>query len=121
VSTKNLLSIIERVKDTVKRLKEQLRVTAYLPGDRDYFRIEYDHEHGTGVYTKYTSCEGDQRETVEEFWPSRMYDVFSTPGVVACVEFQGRDTEWFDTSRDPNSVSQMFRFIMRQTSKRKKT
>jgi len=78
------------MKDVVKRLKGQLSVTAYLPGERDYFRIKYDPEQDRGLYAKYTSCTGDQRETVEEFWPSRMYDVFSTPGVVVCVEFKGR-------------------------------
>jgi hypothetical protein len=114
----NLLSIIERVKDVVKRLKGQLSVTAYLPGERDYFRIEYDPEQDRGLYAKYTSCAGDQRETVEEFWPSRMYDVFSTPGVVVCVEFKGHDSKWFDTNEDPKSASQMFHFIMKQTAKR---
>jgi len=88
--TENLLSILERVNDIVKRSKGELRVTAYFPDNRDYSRIEYDPQLKTGVYTKYTSWEGDQRETIEEFWPSGMYDVFSTAGVVVCGSPQTR-------------------------------
>jgi hypothetical protein len=114
----NLLSILERIKDVTGRSKGQIRVTAYLPGTRDYFRIEYDPQQKTGIYAKYTSCRGDQRETIEEFWPSRMYDVFATVGVVVCVEFKEHDSEWFDTCEDSNGVSRMFHRIMRQVAKK---
>ncbi len=107
----NLLSILERIKDVTGRSKGQIKVTTYLPGARDYFRIEYDPQQKTGIYTKYTSCQGDQRETVEEFWPSRMYDVFNTVGAVARAEIQGRESRWFDSAQDPGYAVQMLRFI----------
>ena len=106
------LSKLERIKDAVKRLKGRLTVTAYLPDSRDYFKIEYNADQDKGVYAKYTACEGDQRETVEEYWPSRICDVFNTPSVVACVEFEGRGAEWFDGGEEPTAMERMFRFIV---------
>jgi len=94
----------------VKRSKGELRVTAYFPDNRDYSRIEYDPQLKTGVYTKYTSWEGDQRETIEEFWPSGMYDCSVRPESL-CVEVHRRDPEWFDANKDPGYLGHMSSFI----------
>ena len=110
------LSKLERIKDAVKRLKGRLTVTAYLPDSRDYFKIEYNADQDKGVYAKYTACEGDQRETVEEYWPSRMYDVFNTSRIVACVEFEGCGAEWFDSGEEPTAMERMYRFIVENST-----
>lgn len=107
------LSKLERIRDLVRRFQGHLHVTAYLPASRDYYRIECSPTRDKAVYAKYTSCEGDQRETVEEYWPSRIYDVFNTPGVALRIELKGRDVRWFDTTEDPAAIKKMLRHVLR--------
>jgi hypothetical protein len=107
------LSKLERIRDLVRCFRGHLHVTAYLPASRDYYRIECSPTQDKAVYAKYTSCEGDQRETVEEYWPSRIHDVFNTPGVALRIELKGHDARWFDTSEDPTAIKKMLRYVLR--------
>jgi hypothetical protein len=105
------LSKLERIRDLVRRFRGHLHVTAYLPASRDYYRIECSPTQDKAVYAKYTSCDGDQRETVEEYWPSRIHDVFNTPGVALRIELKGYDARWFDTSEDPAAMRKMLGYV----------
>jgi hypothetical protein len=107
------LSKLERIKDLVRRFRGDLAVIAYLPASRDYYRIECSPTQDKAIYAKYTSCEGDQRETVEEFWPSRMYDIFNTTGVAIRVQFKGHDAKWFDTSDDRAALRRMLGYVLK--------
>jgi hypothetical protein len=126
--TKALLSLaqLERIKDIVATLSGKLEIRFYLPGDRDYYMISF--ENGESTYRKVTACSGEPRETFEKVWPSRMFDIVTTPGVSARLKRQeprpeGRGLlgdldddhawpEWFEILDNPEAFDALYRRVL---------
>ena len=110
--TKVLFSLaqLERMKDVVATQLGKMEIRFYLPGDRDYYMISG--ENGESIYRKVTACSGEPRETFEEVWPSRMFDVVTTSGVSARLKYEGATPEWFETLDSPEAFDVLYRRVL---------
>jgi hypothetical protein len=108
--TKVLFSLaqLERMKDVVATQLGKMEIRFYLPGDRDYYMISF--ENGESTYRKVTACSGEPRETFEKVWPSRMFDIVTTPGVSARLKHDDHAwPEWFETLDNPEAFDALYR------------
>lgn len=116
--TKALLSLaqLERIKDIVTVQSGKLEIKIYTPENRDYFMISF--EEGKATYRKVTACDGEQRETYEKIWPSKIVDVVTTPGVSTRMKVDFKEQPlWFDTNEDPDAFNKLYE-LLRELSPR---
>jgi hypothetical protein len=107
------LKNIERLRDRVAELKGDIALKIMPPTGRDYYTLTFDPEARIARFMKVTSCGGDQRETIEETWPSNMFDVLNTKGVAVRAEFSnGSDAKplWFEV--DDDALRKMYSLLL---------
>lgn len=62
------LKEIEHLRDYVRATRGQIEIKFFPRTGRDCYALTYDSQKDDAVYLKFTACNGDQSETVEETW-----------------------------------------------------
>lgn len=104
------LAQLERMRDVVTEYSGKLVIKFFVPGDRDYYLISY--ATGEAEYGRVTACGGEQRETFEKIWPSRILDVVHSSGVCARLKLDDGPPEWFDSAEDSRALDKLYHSVM---------